>query len=85
MKVQIILDNGSEDHFYLRDDEFRKIKHEVEQQNKFNRDHSISVNYTMVDALILGLMEYMKGLPDPAKKAETPADGAAGESKVTNK
>lgn len=68
MKVQIILDNGLEDHFYLRDDEFRKIKHEVEQQNKFNRENNAPENYTMADALRFGIYEYLKRLPDPAKK-----------------
>ena len=30
LKVKIMLENGSEDHFYLSDAEVRKIEYEVE-------------------------------------------------------
>lgn len=68
MKVQIILENGSEDHFYLSDAEVRKLEYEVEQQNVFNRENNAPENYTMADALRFGMYEYLKRLPDPAKK-----------------
>ena len=68
MKVQIILENGSEDQFYLSDAEVRKLEYEVEQQNVFNRENNAPENYTMADAIRFGVYKYLKRLPDPAKK-----------------
>lgn len=68
LKVKLILENGLDDHFYLSDTEVRKLEYEVEQQNIFNQEKNYPMNYTMAAAIRLGLYEYLKRIPDPAKK-----------------
>lgn len=75
----VILENGMECEFALREDAVRLIEQEARHKRKYRRMKCDLRNYNLADELVCGAIDpYLSRLA--AKQKETPAVGAAGES-----
>lgn len=75
----VILENGMECEFALREDAVRLMEQEARRKRKYRRTKCDLRNYNLADELVCGAIDpYLSRLA--AEQEETPAVGAAGES-----
>lgn len=78
MRVQIIVDNGDRASFGLTQKEILVLNEEVKMVREYYAENEISGDYNIADELKWGIKKHLDKL---LQKVETPAVGAAGESR----
>lgn len=82
MRGKITLENGEESIFFLTDEDVETLELKAAEVRKRNAGNNILSNYSIANEMVYGAHKWAKQLRErQAKKAETPAGGAAGESR----
>ncbi len=81
MQGKIILENGVESIFFLTDEDVKTLGIEAAEVRERNANSTLS-DYNIAKEMAYGVHKWAEHLRErQARKAETPAGGAAGESR----
>lgn len=82
MRGKITLENGVESIFFLTDEDVKVLELKAAEVRKRNAGNNILSNYNIANEMAYGARKWAEQLRErQAKKEETPAGGAAGESR----
>lgn len=82
MRGKITLENGEESIFFLTDEDVEVLELKAAEIRERNAGNNILSNYNIASEMAYGAHKWAEQLRErQTKKAETPAGGAAGESR----